>query len=87
VELAPAVLPARLDLLDRGTREPWRDALRVRSQLDRVAELPLLEPRREQLEPASALDLRPLVRDDRGDPEQPQRKALLSFSKKPSSAR
>jgi hypothetical protein len=86
VELAPTLLPARLDLRDRGVGEGGGDALRRRAEggeLDRGGVLALLETlRRQGDEPCPQL-LRRLARD--GDRRADQRKACFSFARKPSS--
>src|SRR5207244_8017267 len=91
VEVAPAVLPARFDVGRARAAEGVPEAflaggVGVRNELGRTASLDLLESAREQLEHHGAGLLQPLVGDLDADSAQgAQRKALFSFSKKPSS--
>ena len=93
VELAPAVLPARLDVGDVRVRKRLSDrgfpgGVDVRRKLDVAAVVDLLEAVRRKVEKACdrVLALRP--RNAQRDPDEPaQRNALLSRSKKPSSRR
>jgi hypothetical protein len=94
VEAAPPLLPVALDGRrgDVGVPERRAQALLARrpgvdGELDRLS-LDLLEPVREELDEDGSrlLDGRPRDRD-RDPPQPPQRKALFSFSKNPSSAR
>jgi hypothetical protein len=78
VELAPALLPARLDLLDAGARR--RLALRVRRQLQVAVELALLEPLGKPPEPLGSCLFRAVERD--ADRDAVQRNALFNLSKK-----
>ena len=94
VELAPAVLPVLLDVGGGRAAERLPDPLlaggvRVRRELERAAvAAELLEALGEQLQHDRARLLRPGVGDGDGHtPEQRQRIAFLSFSKKPSSRR
>src|SRR5438105_5591478 len=93
VKIAPAILPARGNVSGRDRAEGSPEALLaagvgVRRELDAVRKVSLLEPLREELEHDGARDLGAAGRDDRGDaPERPQRKALFSLSKNPSSSR
>jgi hypothetical protein len=87
VELAPAVLPAGLDLLGVRGGELGRQSLAglaVRGELDVVATFDLLEAVGGELK-ESRPGLLGLVERDR-DRNAPQRKALFSLSKNPSSA-
>ena len=89
VELAPAILPARLDLVPTRVREAPRARARrgvaVGGELELAGTLDLLEAlRRELEEPRTQLLGRSSGRADRGAD---QRNALFSFSKKPSSGR
>src|SRR5262249_26282833 len=85
VERAPAVFPARLDVVEARVGERGGDASRsivVRGELDGARQLALLEPLGRELEEARAQLLRAVRRDRDGGPD--QWKWLLSRSKKPS---
>jgi hypothetical protein len=88
MELAPAVLPAILDLAEVRVRVGGEDpagGFLVGGELDPVAEVGFLEALRRELDEAGAELLR-LRRGDRdGCPD--QWKALFSFSKKLGSCR
>ena len=90
VELAPALAPVVLDV-DRvrsgeGVKQPpLAVSVGVDSELEPVRPLGLLETLGEELQDDCARLLGPLERDDDGDAS--QRNALLSFSKRPWSAR
>jgi hypothetical protein len=78
VELAPALLPARLDVLDAGT---WRRlVVGVRSQLQVAVALELLEPLGKSPEPLGSCLFRVVERD--ADRDAVQRNALFNLSKK-----
>jgi hypothetical protein len=86
MELAPAILPPRLDLVDARLREGGTDALgrlAVGGELDRVCVFCVLEALRCELEEARPQCLGRLAR--RRDRGADQRNALRSLSKKPSS--
>jgi hypothetical protein len=90
VEATPALLPIVRDLGRRhGAEELGQAALavvvRVDGELDALRPLDLLEPVRKELQQQSPRLLGAPARNRDGGPS--QRKALLSFSKKPSSAR
>jgi hypothetical protein len=93
VELAPALLPARLDLRTRNRSEPLPHPrlarlVGVRGELDVPGPLALLEPLGEELDEDGSRGLRFGSGHDDGDaPQQVQRKTLFSFSKKPSFSR
>jgi len=93
VEVAPAVLPARLHILPLGSAEGPTHAhlavgVGVRRQLDPAPGLALLEALREELEQLRPRLLGALRRDGDADPAQgAQLNALRSRSKKPSSGR
>ena len=93
VERAPAVLPARLDVVAAGAAEEVPEALlparvRVGGELDALRAVDLLEALGEELEHRRAGLLEPLEADLDGHSAQAaQRNALFSFSKKPSSWR
>ena len=93
MEVAPTILPPRLDVCRGCAAERVPEALfaagvRVRDELGRPAAVDLLEAAGEQLEHDGARRLDPLGRDlDAHAAEAAQRKALFSFSKKPSSWR
>jgi hypothetical protein len=81
MKLAPALLPAGLDVLCGNAGR--RLTLGVRGELELVGDDALLEPFRKALEPFGPRLLRALERDANRDAL--QRNALFSFSKKPSS--
>ena len=86
VELAPAVLPAVLDLDDGGSGKLGENALgglAVGGELDAAARLGLLEPLGSELDEARS-ELLGFV-GGRGDGGADQWKARFSFSKKPGS--
>jgi hypothetical protein len=78
VELAPPLLPARLDVLDTSICR--RLVVGVRGQLQLSVAVALLEASRESLEPPGSCLLRALERD--ADRDALQRNALFSLSKK-----
>jgi hypothetical protein len=81
VELAPPVLPTRLDV--DGFEPRRRLALDVRRELELVVTDDLLEALGEALDPLGPSLLRAGERN--ADRDAPQRKTLFSLSKKPSS--
>jgi hypothetical protein len=81
MEVAPPLLPARLDVLDERVRRRLR--VRVGDELELRTERTLLETLREALEPLRARLLGARERNPNSDSS--QRNALFSFSKKPSS--
>ena len=91
VERAPPVLPAPFDVVAARAAEEVPEALlsaciRVRSELDALRAVDLLEALGEELEHRRARLLEPLGADLDGDSAQAaQRNALFSLSKKPSS--
>ena len=93
VERAPPLLPVLRYVLGRDRSESRPEPLlasgvRVRGELDAVPGVAFLESLGEELEHQRPRDLGALRRDDCGDAaERPQRNALLSFSKNPSSRR
>jgi hypothetical protein len=84
VERAPPLLPVVGDRNDRRVRELLRDLLDERGELERTAGGALFESFRKALEPQCAPLLGPLERD--ANRNALQRNALLSLSKKLSSA-
>jgi hypothetical protein len=92
VELPPALLPPRFDVdglhgPEDAPEPPLAGAVGVRGELDDSVRLAFLEAVWRELEQARAGLLRALRIDADRDPPETQRKALLSFSKKPSSRR
>jgi hypothetical protein len=93
MEVAPALLPSRRDLRDRGAAErapnPSR-ALRVgiHGEFETVGPIALLESGREEIDEDGARGFRLGRRNlNRDALELAQRKRLFSLSKKPSSSR
>jgi hypothetical protein len=80
VELAPALLPARLDV--RDLRAGRRLTFGVRRELELAALLALLEALGIPLDPLGSRLVRARERDTDGDAS--QRNAFFSLSKKPS---
>ena len=92
VEPAPALLPARLDLVDPRAAEDLPEPLlaagvRVRGELEPVAGLELLEALGEELDHRGPRLLRARLGNADRDAPEVQRNALFSLSKKPSSPR
>jgi hypothetical protein len=78
VELAPALLPARLDVDDASPRR--RFVVGVRGQLELAVALAFLEPLGKSPEPLGSCLFRVVERD--ADRDAVQRNALFSLSKK-----
>jgi hypothetical protein len=92
VKAHPLVLPAVGHRLDTNVAEARAEPLSPglvgeRDQLGRVGSVDLGEPVRKQLEHRGRRLLDELAGNDDRSAEQAQRKALFSFSKKPSSGR
>ena len=89
VELAPALLPARLDRLRRHIREELPEpGLPGGIRVDRELAVSLFEPLGVDLEEPRPRQLEQLGRNLEYDPpELAQRNALFNFSKNPSSRR
>jgi hypothetical protein len=80
MELAPRLLPALGERRRRDLEMQAELTLAGVVGVDRVAAVDLLDADREQVEQLGELELAA------GDEDAPQRNALFSFSKKPSSA-